>query len=143
MLRTAFAGSLLALLTACASTPVPLTEAKPVPADRLLAFQAKADGTGRAVVTRDRSFQGAGCYAGFFVDGNLVGKLDPGESATFHLPAGEHIVGVGSKDGRGLCAMGNGTLHEITTVFAADQTRYYRIVTPPGDAPKLEATTLR
>lgn len=143
MLRTALAGSLLALLTACASTPVPLSEAKPVPADRLFAFQSKTDSASRAIVTRDTSFQGGGCYLGVFIDGTLAGKVDPGEVASFHLPAGEHLIGVGTTEGRGLCAFSTDLRREITANFPAGRTSYYRIVTRSEEGPALEATSLR
>lgn len=45
---------------------------------------------------------GAGCDASIFINGETVAKLETGEKATFHLDAGQWIVGA-SLEGTG-CA---------------------------------------
>ena len=65
----AFAG--MALLSGCATSPVPSSQADPVPASRLMAFQkVPASPYGTLVVTRDSGFTGSACNTILYIDGN-------------------------------------------------------------------------
>jgi hypothetical protein len=81
----------------------PSSEVIPVPADRLMAFQESVADTGTVVITRDIGLIGGGCFLGVLIDGQLSAKLDTGERAVFHLPAGEHLLAPTWVKGKGLC----------------------------------------
>ncbi|WP_416046669.1 hypothetical protein [Cupriavidus basilensis] len=144
MLRTAFGGFLLCLLGACATSPVTQGQATAVPADRLYLYQGAATPEhGSAMVTRDTGFVGNGCFLGLYVDGDLAGKFETGETAAFQLPQGEHILGIAFPPGKGLCAFHDGERREISAVIAPGKTKYFRLVVRPGDGPTIEPTTVR
>ncbi|MCE5232912.1 MAG: hypothetical protein ABFC67_10770 [Mizugakiibacter sp.] len=93
------------LLTACATKPISLVDAKPVPADRLLAFSTPSvAGSGELTVVRDVGLTGGGCYLGVFVNHELAVEIDRGERATLYLPAGRFVVSAKSV-GRALCGL--------------------------------------
>ena len=94
--------SLLAL-SGCASYQA--DEVHPVPADRLLAYQQSGKDSVRVDVTRDLGYLGGGCYVAITIDHQVAARIGKGESASFHVPAGQHVVGIiGDKDGEGLCS---------------------------------------
>lgn len=78
------------LLTACANNPTPFAEA--VPSTVVFAFQGGGESTLR--VTRDSGLHGAAFSAAVVIDGVHAAELDQGESATFGLSSGDHIVSV-------------------------------------------------
>ncbi|AQW31406.1 hypothetical protein ACKZDW_08925 [Ralstonia syzygii subsp. celebesensis] len=144
MLRLLAVAAVAPFVAACATSSVSLDEARPVPAARLLAYQAASDSTaGHVVVTRDAGFLAGGCALGFYVDGKLAAAFKAGETASFNLLAGEHVIGVGSPGDAGFCLMPSSERREIEVLLTAGRTRYYRIAVRPGDGPSLEATTHR
>lgn len=109
-----------------------------------MAYQTPIDGGGTVVVTRDRGFIGGGCKLGFYVDGKLAGIFETGETARFHVPAGEHDFGVGTPSGIGFCfATTPNEPRELSARVAPGQTRYYRLVVRPGDGMGIESTSQR
>jgi hypothetical protein len=104
MRRSIATGALLLALGGCATSPLPVSEARPVPADKMYAF--KSQGTkapGRLTIVRDDGFVGAGCDAMFYIDGQRAAKIGPGQKASFVLPAGEVNLGAGLAES-GLCS---------------------------------------
>ena len=95
------------MLTGCATTttPTPASSAKQAPASRLLAFQAKPNGQyGKIVVTRDSGLLGSGCMNAVSINGQMAARLEPGETSSFLVPAGEVILQSGQDPmGKGLC----------------------------------------
>jgi hypothetical protein len=98
----------LLLTTGCATTPVPMSEAKRAPSARVLAFQsAGGDKTCTLTVIRDEGFPGGGCYCAIWVNRILAARLDVGEFVHFHVEPGEVLLRVGwDPQGKGLCALG-------------------------------------
>lgn len=93
----------LLVLSGCASYQS--DEAQPVPHDRLLAYQESGQGSVKVDVSRDVGFLGGGCYVALTIDRQVAARIGAGESASFHVPAGQHVVGIiGDKDGDGLCS---------------------------------------
>ncbi|MCP8464316.1 3-isopropylmalate dehydratase [Pseudomonas sp. ZM23] len=93
----------LLVLSGCASYQS--DEVQPVPADRLLAYQEMGQGSVKIDVSRDVGFLGGGCYVALTIDQQVAARIGAGESASFHVPAGQHVVGIiGDKDGDGLCS---------------------------------------
>ena len=94
--------SLLAL-SGCASYQS--DDVQPVPADRLLAYQQPGKDSVKVDVTRDVGYIGGGCYVALTIDHEIAARIGKGEAASFHVPAGKHVVGIiGDKDGDGLCS---------------------------------------
>lgn len=94
--------SLLAL-SGCASYQS--EEVQPVPTDRLLAYQQPGKDSVKIEVTRDVGYIGGGCLVAFTIDHQIAARIGKGESASFHVPVGKHVVGIiGDKDGEGLCS---------------------------------------
>lgn len=93
----------LLVLSGCASYQG--DEVHPVPADRLLAYQQPGKDSVKVDVSRDVGYLGGGCYVAVTIDHEVAARIGKGESASFHVPAGKHVVGIiGDKDGDGLCS---------------------------------------
>lgn len=96
-----------AALVGCATHPTPSSEALPVPADRVFAFQAPIDRpSGTLIVVRDKGLIASGCPMAFYVDGTLAAHLRTGESTTLIVPVGSRILGAGPAGG-GICKWSN------------------------------------
>lgn len=108
----------VALLAGCATSPVPSSEADPVPSSRLFAYQGQASGDSTLIVTRDSGFTGSGCNTTVSIDGRRAAEIGSGETAKFRLPAGDHIVSASS------CGSG---LKERETSLKAGATKKFRI----------------
>lgn len=98
-MRYAGIAALATLAMGCATQPVPSSEAKPVPKDRVHAPDFLQAGPGRAflVVTRDKGLKASLCGMGVYIDGTLVATLRPSEQIRLFVNEGEHLVGVDSK----------------------------------------------
>lgn len=104
MRRIIVTGALLLALGGCATSPMRVSEARPVPASEMYAI--KSQGTqdpGRLTIFRDDGFDGAGCDVVFYIDGQRAAKIGPGQKASFVLPAGKVNLGAGLAES-GLCA---------------------------------------
>lgn len=104
MQRIIAVGVFLLALGGCATSPIPVSEARPVPADKMYAL--KDQGTkdsGRLTVVREDGFFGSGCDVVFYIDGQRAAKIGPGQKASFVLPAGKVNLGAGLAES-GLCA---------------------------------------
>jgi hypothetical protein len=97
----------LLILAGCSSVGADRDKVKPVPADRLLAYQVPVDGSGEIVVNRDVGMIGGGCYVAISIDHTVAARIGIGEEAHFKVPAGTRILGVGldEKDDT-LCSKG-------------------------------------
>ncbi|EOI1472976.1 hypothetical protein ACMGQ7_003544 [Cronobacter sakazakii] len=89
---------------------------------------------------RDKGMIGAGCDASIFINGETVAKLETGEKATFHLDAGQWIVGA-SLEGTGLCAL-NPARQERETITKAGETKVFRVFTSNAGDIDILPTTL-
>jgi predicted component of type VI protein secretion system len=120
---------LLLLLTACATTPTPINEAKQIPAERLLAFQIPtSDKAATITVIRDEGFLGGGCFAGLYIDQVLAARLDVAEVAKFYVEPGEVLIRVGwDPQGRGLCAFGQDNWTQRETTLKPGEQKPFRI----------------
>ena len=126
------------LLSACSSRPVSVADAKPAPQARVFKYQTSAPTT--LVVMRDKGMIGAGCDSSIFINGETVAKLETGEKATFHLDAGQWIVGA-SLEGTGLCAL-NPARQERETITKAGETKVFRVFTSNAGDIDILPTTL-
>lgn len=134
------AAALLAL-AGCATKPISMAEAVPVPMVRLLAFQSQVPGSQGTIITiRDAGFTGGGCNMAVYIDGTLSARIGAGEMASFNVAAGDHIIGTGPT-GRGTCNLAADRLRRETPVsLAHGQTKRFRISINPNSGPAIEPT---
>lgn len=118
----------LLLLAGCSSYRAAPEHITQVPADRLLAFQAPVEGGGKIVVNRDMGGLGSGCYIAVHVDRQLAARIGIGEVASFEVPPGDRIVGIGiDEQDDTLCSKGR--LHrEKAAHIEPGQSETFRIV---------------
>ncbi|MHA5867128.1 3-isopropylmalate dehydratase, partial [Pseudomonas aeruginosa] len=125
-MRPMYAVAILFLLAGCSSVPAEKTRA--IPAERLLGYQQPVSGGGRLEVHRDYGYLGGGCYVAFLIDRQVAARIGVGEEASFQVPAGEHVVGIGI-DTQDDTLCGKGLLNrELRTRIAADGNARFRIV---------------
>ncbi len=132
----------LVLVAGCATKPPSSDQIVPAPADRLFSHQVSVGG-GSFTVTRDVGSMGGGCPLAVLVAGQVAGEVRTGEQATFHLPAGETIIGV-VPAGKGLCSAGDQNRHrnESSLVLKPGEHRRYRAGIDADGSPFLRPTTL-
>lgn len=138
-----FAGLLLALVLAgCNSVPVSLNNATHAPADRVLAFQTPPHGpSGTIVVTRDKGFNGSGCYYALSINGTLAARLAPSETATFYLSPGDLLLRSGrDPEGRGLCGTFKNERTERETILKDGEKKYFRLSIDSNGKTDIERT---
>lgn len=111
------------LLVACATSPISTSQAKPVPADRLIlsTFSQPGPSTGEVIVKRDSGIGGSACSSKVFLDAKPVADLLTGEKVTLYLPEGEYLLGAFPN---GICG---GGLSETRASVKPNQTLLFRI----------------
>ncbi len=95
---------LMTLAAGCATAPVTMNTAEPVPADRITQRALTEPGPGRTAkvsILRDSSFAGGACTHMIDVDGKPVFGIRTGERQTLYLTSGEHELGFRIE--KGLC----------------------------------------
>ena len=118
----------LVLLAGCSSFRGNPEDIKPVPEDRLLAFQEAQENGAQIVVNRDFGIMGGGCYVAIEVDRKVAARIGVGEVATFQVPPGTRVVGITpDRMDNTLCGMGR-LLREVAVPVKAGETQYLRIV---------------
>jgi hypothetical protein len=118
----------LVLLAGCSSFRGNPEDIKPVPEDRLLAFQEAQENGAQIVVNRDFGIMGGGCYVAIEVDRKVAARIGVGEVATFQVPPGTRVVGITpDRMDDTLCGMGR-LLREVAVPVKTGETQYLRIV---------------
>ncbi|MCO6058895.1 3-isopropylmalate dehydratase [Pseudomonas sp. MOB-449] len=118
----------LLLLAGCSSYRTEPGQITQVPADRLLAFQEPVEGGGQIVVNRDMGGLGSGCYIAVHVDRQLAARIGIGEVASFQVPPGDRIVGIGiDETDDTLCSKGS-LRREKAAHIEQGQSEHFRIV---------------
>jgi hypothetical protein len=97
----------MVFLAGCATSPVKISAALPVPSGRLLpAYTDLASGSTESkapiIVIRDSGFAGSAATVRLYVDGSEIAELLPSEKVEFFLPVGEHIIGTLPKPALGM-----------------------------------------
>ncbi|WP_166359853.1 3-isopropylmalate dehydratase [Pseudomonas akapageensis] len=106
-MRMLYAVLPLLALAGCSSFRADREHVTQVPTDRLLAYQQPIEGGGQIVVNRDVGMLGGGCYVAILIDRQVAARIGIGEEASFQVPAGSRIVGIGiDQQDDTLCGMG-------------------------------------
>ncbi|WP_157221438.1 hypothetical protein [Herbaspirillum sp. YR522] len=126
---TAFYFSCLLSLSGCTAmvrtNQVDAEAAKPVPTDRLIAYQINNPGDVVLEVTRDEGFMGGGCFIALEIEGVLAGRFDPEETATFYVPSiTPKLRVIPDPYGRGLCGIGWSPVDEHYDLRPAGRNAY-------------------
>ena len=87
-------------LAACATQPVPTSQARAVPDERIhdKSITTPKEGMGRVIIKRDTGFGGSACNTRIFADGKLSSEIAPGEKVVFYMSAGRHIISAQPKN---------------------------------------------
>ncbi|ALN20029.1 PQQ-binding-like beta-propeller repeat protein [Ectopseudomonas mendocina] len=118
----------LVLLAGCSSFRGNPEDIKPVPEDRLLAFQEAQENGAQIVVNRDFGMMGGGCYVAIEVDRKVAARIGVGEVATFQVRPGTRVVGITpDRMDDTLCGMGR-LLREVAVPVKAGEVQHLRIV---------------
>jgi hypothetical protein len=118
----------LALLVGCVgyTTHVPAAQAKKAPMSRVLALQEKQSSSGTIVVTRDSGSLGWMCYIGVTINTEFAGRFDIGETASFSVPPGDVLLGVGP-DAAGPAGCKDGMTVQRESTIKSGETKYFRL----------------
>lgn len=127
MRKLLFAFASTAFLFGCASSPVPLSDAKPAPADRVFLFQSPAINSAEITIVRDGGVVGSACLITAYINGQRVANLESKEKAVFYVHPGELMLGA-AFEGAGLCNSGK-LRQEREVVIKKMQKKVFRIYT--------------
>jgi hypothetical protein len=107
-------------LAACANSPVPLDQARAVPADRIFArdLAAPCDDCGHLIVVRDTGWVSGAATYHLYVDARAVADLYGGERIDLWVKPGRHVLSVR--------ILGSTNIPEVATVIAAGETQAFR-----------------
>ena len=127
-MRLIYAVLPLLLLAGCSSFRAEPENIKAVPEDRLLAYQESQPGTGEIVVNRDLGLMGGGCYVAVLVDRKVAARIGLGEVASFQVPTGTRVLGIGiDKMDDTLCSYGR-LRRELAVRVVAGESQQFRII---------------
>lgn len=134
----------LALLAGCTTSPVSSGKAKAAPGERII-YESPAKAGSSITVTRDTGWiAGGGCYVGVLIDGKLAARLATGETVTFRVPEGRHILGLsGDPMGNGLCGLEIGqSIKESSADLKQGESQRFRISGDTNSGLDLRPTSL-
>lgn len=131
-----------ASLTGCgfiASNAVRDQNTRPVPSDRLLAYQNRADGLALISVVREIGMEGGGCFFGLEIDHVLAARIDPGEIAYFYIKPGQRDFAVTrDPNGRALCGLDVGSPSRVKLNVGREAENRFAITTRIFRRPEVE-----
>lgn len=114
-----------ATLVGCATSPVPLSQAKPAPFDRVYySANTSPSANARVIFIRDSGVTGMGVHHHLFINNQKAASLAPGEMVELNLVPGEYVFGVKPTD-----AFGTHSLNSIDQDLKANRKYFYRIQT--------------
>lgn len=134
----------VALLMGCTTSPVSSDNAKAAPGERII-YKSAANAGSSITVTRDTGWiAGGGCYVGVLIDGKLAARLATGETVTFRVPEGRHILGLsGDPMGNGLCGLEIGqSIKESSADLKQGESQRFRISGDTNSGLDLRPTSL-
>lgn len=118
----------LVLLAGCSSWQADPEHVKQVAAERLLGYQQPLSTGGQLVVQRDFGGMGSGCYVAILVDRKVAARIGVGEEASFQVPVGTRVLGIGIDEmDDTLCSKGR-LRRELAVKVEAGSTQNFRII---------------
>ncbi len=118
----------LLLLAGCASWKPAPEDVKPVPAERLLGYQAALERGGQLTVSRDVGGMGSGCYVAVLVDRKVAARIGVGEQVRFQVPGGTRVLSIGIDEmDDTLCGMGR-LRRELAVKVSPGSQQNFRII---------------
>jgi len=118
----------LVLLAGCSSWQAGPGQVKQVAAERLLGYQQPLGNAGQLVVQRDFGGMGGGCYVAVLVDRRVAARIAVGEAASFQVPVGTRVLGIGIDEmDDTLCGKGR-LRRELAVKVEAGSTQNFRII---------------
>jgi len=108
----------------CATSPIAIHQASPVPTSRILApsLLSEAQYTGVLIIKRDGGFMGSACIIRVFVGAVPVADLAPAEKVEIFVPLGEHVVAATSTSS--FCG---GGVSEAAVIISPERQKILRI----------------
>jgi hypothetical protein len=108
----------------CATSPIAINQASPVPTSRILAphLLSEAQYTGILVIKRDAGFMGSACAIRVFVGAVPVADLAPSEKVEIFVPLGEHVVAATS-----ISSFCGGGVSEAAVIISPERQKILRI----------------
>ena len=136
MEKTTLFFALIIALTGCATGPIAISDAVPIPQERIsnIEITKSKDGTGSVLFKRDSGFIGSACVLRLMVDGKPFADIQGGEKIQVYLAPGKHILGA---KGTGIC-FDSHTETEVT--ITAGKTEVYRATAGAGGIISLHPT---
>lgn len=113
----------------CQTSSVPLNEAAPVPAERVLAFHDPIPPPASTIhIVRNTGVGISECYLEIYVNQTLAARIDKGEQVTFYLSPGPLLLQVGPDlKGKPLCGYDPGNAKQIKTTVGPNEEKIFRI----------------
>lgn len=115
--------SSLLLLSACATTPIPISKAIETPAERRFYTTPSGGPFATATFIRDTGLFASGVYQHLSINDEKAADLDVGEKVSFRLRAGEYVFSVVPTD-----PFGANAPYAIDQKLEAGKSYYYRIL---------------
>lgn len=117
--------SVLVLLSACATEPIPLSQSRPAPREQIVALPpVETSQAALLIVARDSGVStGGGIFLHVFLGGQRLGALDPSQHAQWTISAGEHELQVVPTN----IIPGTYKPTELTFTARPGETRVYRV----------------
>ncbi|WP_417663453.1 3-isopropylmalate dehydratase [Pseudomonas sp.] len=140
-MRLMYAVLPMLVLTGCSSYKTHPDQITQIPEDRMFEYQRAEQDSGNIIINRDMGFIGGGCYVAFKLDRKLAARIGIGETATFSVAPGRHIVGIAiDEEGESLC--NNGRLNrEVAVTVTKGQDEHFRIVSESSSGFDIRAET--
>jgi hypothetical protein len=123
----------LTLITACATSPTPVTEALPTPQERVYYRDADEVPTATAVFVRDSGVLAMWINLHLLINGVKAASIAEGEKVALRLPVGEYVFGVYNTN-----IYGADVQSTIDQKLDAGQTYLYRVFVSDLIGPKIE-----
>lgn len=111
------------LLAGCGTATQHDTAIREAVTNRVFLYQSPNDGDATLTVTRDNGLFGGGCSSRLSIDEKFAADIEIGEQVTFHLPNGQHTLGLESS---GACQTGP---TQVDANIGAGETRQFAINT--------------
>ena len=131
----------MGLSTGCTSTPVTLSAAQAVPADRIYYKTASSSvNPAKIIVVKDQGTWASLGYHQLFINGKVAASLRAGEQAEFLLDPADYVIGVlpvAFASTQGEFLGGYATTSIDQSVFAG-KTYYYRVLVDGDNASRIQ-----